>query len=214
MEQRQQSPEVYDFRQHDHIWQRVAPGLEPYPAAGQIPAMAAGAMVQQADAGEPCRSVAARSQEALLPGADPNPCCMGTAAAESLEVLTGFLEEELRNRSVYQAMARQAPSWARQSLRELAAESGEHARRLAAVYYLITGTCYQPVVAVERICLGNWCAALRERYHEAACSALNYARAAEETTDLCLSRLLNELSEAKYRHADRLLGMLERSLRG
>ena len=58
------------------------------------------------------------------------------------------------------------------------------------------------------------CAALRERYHEAACNGLNYARAAEETTDPCLSRLLNDLSGEDYRHADVFLAMLERSLRG
>lgn len=26
-------PEVYDFRQHDRLWRRVQPGLEPYPEA-------------------------------------------------------------------------------------------------------------------------------------------------------------------------------------
>lgn len=213
MEQRQQSPEVYDFRQHDQIWQRVAPGLEPYPAARQVSAMTAGTMQQPGEAGTACENAVQLRQETLLPGADPNPCCMGTAAAESLNVLSGFLEEELRDRRVYQAMVRQAPSWARQNLRELAAEEGEHARRLAAIYYLITGTCYQPAIPTERICLGNWCAALRERYHEAACNGLNYARAAEGTTDPCLTRLLNDLSEAEYRQADVFLAMLERSLR-
>ena len=137
---------------------------------------------------------------------------MGTAAAESLNVLTGFLEEELRDQRIYQTMARQAPSWARQKFRELAAEEGEHARRIAAVYYLIAGTCYQPAVPMGRICLRNWCAPLRERYHEAACNGLNYARAAEETTDPCLTRLLNDLSTEEYRHADIFLAMLERSL--
>jgi len=210
MEQRQQTPEIYDFRQHDHIWQRVAPGLEPYPAARQGSGMAA----PQNEATHPRGTTVQSRQETLLPGAAPNPCCMGTAAAESLNVLTGFLEEELRDQRIYQAMVRQAPSWARQRLRELAAEEGEHARRLTAVYYLITGTCYQPVVSVERICLGHWCAELRERYHEAACNGLNYARAAEETTDPCLSRLLNDLSGEEYRHADVFLAMLERSLRG
>lgn len=213
MEQRQQCPEVYDFRQHDHIWQRVAPGLEPYPAGRQGSEVPVGAVLQQEGTGTTGERAAQIRQESLLPGADPNPCCMGTAAAESLNVLTGFLEEELRDQRIYQAMMRQSPSWARQKLRELAAEEGEHARRLAAVYYLITGACYQPAISTERLCMGNWCAALRERYHEAACNGLNYARAAEETADPCLKRLLNDLSDAEYRHADVFLAMLERSLR-
>ena len=214
MEQRQQGPEVYDFRQHDHIWKRVAPGLEPYPASGQGAGVPAEAVMRQGGAGTTREDAAEIRQESLLPGAEPNPCCMGTAAAEALNVLTGFLEEELRDRRICQTMARQAPTWARQRLRELAAEEGEHAGRLAAVYYLITGTCYRPAVSTERICVGSWCAALRERYHEAACNGLNYARAAEETTDVCLKRLLSGLSAEEYRHADVFLGMLERSLRG
>lgn len=213
MEQRQQRPEVYDFRQHDHIWQRVAPGLEPYPAARQTTGTVE--IAASSGASNPPRETAVQSrQESLLPGAEPDPCCMGTAATESLNVLIGFLEEELRNQRVYQAMVRQAPSWARQRLRDLAAEEGGHARRLAAIYYLVTGTCYQPAISAERICIGNWCAALRERYHEAACGGLNYARAAEETTDPCLARLLGELSVEEYRHADVILAMLERSFRG
>ena len=33
MEQNLRTPEPYDYRQYDRIWQRVAPTLEPYPAA-------------------------------------------------------------------------------------------------------------------------------------------------------------------------------------
>ena len=40
MEQNLHTPEIYDFRQHDRLWQRVNPALEPYPetAAETIPA--------------------------------------------------------------------------------------------------------------------------------------------------------------------------------
>ena len=220
MEQNLRGPEVYDFRQYDHIWQRVAPGLEPYPA---VRPEAAAAMADQR-LSEPAgtengggsmdqQGLSAR-QESLLPGAEQNPCCMGSAAAEMLEVLTGFIEEELGDQRAYAALSRQAPVWARQRLRDMGAEEGAHARRLMAVYYLIRGTCYRPTIPGGPIRLGKWCAALRERYHAAACNGLNYARAADETTDLCLSRLLKELSAEEYRHADQLLAMLERSLRG
>ena len=97
MEQKQQCPEVCDFRQHDHIWQRVAPGLEPYPAARQGTSVMAEPVLPQEGSGTTRGSMMQIRQESLLPGADPNPCCMGTAAAESLNVLTGFLEEELRD---------------------------------------------------------------------------------------------------------------------
>ena len=153
------------------------------------------------------------AQEGQLPGAQPDPCCMGTAAADLLGVLTGFAEEELENQRQLQALSRQAPSWARQRLRELAAAAGENARRLMAVYYLITGECYRPRVGTGRIVPSSWCPALRERYHAAACTGMNYARAAESTTDVCLGRLLEELSGESYQRADVLLTMLERRMR-
>jgi rubrerythrin len=139
---------------------------------------------------------------------------MGSGAEELLEVLTGFIEEELGDQRAYQAMLRQTPSWARQRIRDLAAEEGNHAKRLMAVYYLITGKCYHPAIPTNCMYMERWCVALRERYHEAACNGLNYARTADETTDLCLSRLLQELSGEEYRHADLVLGLLQRSLRG
>lgn len=215
-------PEVYDFRQYDRIWQRVAPGLEPYPAARQeaqnpaapvtpvrpvTPAAPAAPSVPAAPAQPPFQ------QESQLPGAEPNPCCMGSAAADMLDVLTGFAGEALEEQRQLQALARQAPSWARQRLREMAAEKGGQARRLAAVVYLITGSCYRPTISVGRILCQGWCAALRERYHAAACDGFNYARASEGTTDPCLTRLLEDLSGESYGHADALLAMLERSLR-
>lgn len=138
---------------------------------------------------------------------------MGTAAEEMLEVLMGFAEEELEDQRQLQALARQGPAWARARLRELAAAEGEHARRLMAVYYLVTGRCYRPRLPAGQIGPLPWCETLRARYHDAACNGLNYIRAAEGTTDPCLRRLLEEFSDDEYRQADALLTMLERSLR-
>lgn len=148
----------------------------------------------------------------MPPGAIENPCCMGSEAAEMLEVLTGFAEEEAAEQRYYQALARQAPAWAKQSIRELAADCGSHLRTLESVCYLITGQCYRPLPLSGPVLVGRWCQALREQYHASACSGLNYARAADGTTDPCLSRLLQELSRGEYHQADVLLGLLERAL--
>jgi len=216
MEQTLHSPEVYDFRQYDRIWQRVAPTLEPYPTAAPssgaaVPAMSTTSAAPPSSASD-APAIQSR-QESQLPGAVQNPCCMGSAAAEMLEVLTGFIEEELSDRRYLLALSRQAPSWARQRLRDIAADEGGHARRLMAVYYLITGECYRPSISCNSIRIGQWCPALRARYHEEACGGFNYARAAEGTTDPCLRSLLDELSADEYRHAEAMLVMLERSLR-
>jgi len=206
----QNGAQVYDYRQYDRIWQRVAPTLAPYPdMGGSVPE--AGAQKAVEIGPETAMQLRAESQ---LPGAEENPCCMGSAAADILNVLTGFVEEELADRRWLLVLSRQAPAWARQRLREMAADEGNHARRLMAVYYLITGECYHPMVCRDRIQIEKWCPALRERYHAEACGGLNYQRAADGTTDPCLGKLLRELSEDEYHHADILLRMLERTMQG
>ena len=198
MERNLHEPEIYDFRQHDRLWQRVGPGLEPYPET------TAEAM--------PRREELPPAQESQLPGAEPNPCCMGSEAMELLAVLEGYIEEELEDRRRYLALSRQAPAWARQTLRDIAEEEGGHARRLLAARYLITGQCYRPNVVRGQLDLGDWCEALRQCYHEEACGGLNYARTADGTADICLAKLMNELSADEYRHAEQVMGLLERSL--
>ena len=257
MDQTLYTPEVYDFRQYDRIWQRVAPNLEPYPGvtagpasaqqavpgqgtafvqgtapvSGMTPAQGAapvqqtapvqGAASARSEAASPAASVPAAparpavpetpavpvpaagsgltaGQLAALPGAEQNPCCMGSAALEMLNVITGYAEAALSDRRYLLALVRQAPSWARQTLRDIAEDLQTQARQLMAAYYLITGRCYRPSVSMERIYVGRWCPALRERYHAAACSGLNYARSAEDTMDPCLTKLFEDMSEQSY----------------
>ena len=153
------------------------------------------------------------SSTAPLPVTADNSCCMGVAAMGMSEALQGAIEDELADRRYYMAFSGQAPGWARQTLRDTAEDEGGHARRLMAAYYLITGECYRPAVSCERICVGPLCPALRDRYHAEACGGMNYAQAAEATTDPCLAKLLNELSEDEYRHAERMLVLLERGIK-
>ena len=205
MEHTTQSTEAYDFRQYDRIWQRVAPNLEPYPgmAAAQPMAPAQQTASVQAEASvrseapglpiSPAPAVPAVPVQpegpavpvpaipgSQLPGAEQNPCCMGTEA--------------------------------RKDLRDMAAGLLDQARRLMAAHYLITGQRYRPSISAERIYVGRWCPALRERYHAAACSGLNYARSAKDTIDPCLAKLFEEMSRESYAHAETLLGLLQRSL--
>ena len=196
-------PEVYDFRQHDRLWRRVQPGLEPYPEADT----SGGNQAQTSDA---CMTLA---QESRLPGVEQNPCCMGTEAAELLTVLEGYIADELAERRLYLALAQRAPAWARQTMRELAEDEGDHARQLMTARYLITGQCRQlEALPLELVSAGDWCALLRQRYHSEVCGGMNYARTADSTPDHCLAELLNGLSAAEYRHAERIRGLLERCL--
>lgn len=164
------------------IWQRVAPGLQPYPP----------------DA----------AQDSV------NVCCMGDNARQDIDVICGFIEEELADRRGYLAYAAWAPNpVARQLMRRLAAEEGGHARRLMGVYYLITGQVYRPAVPQQQAeCASSWKEILRLRYHEESCGGLNYRRASEETTDQCLSEIFLELSREEYRHARQILSLLEKQM--
>ena len=193
---------AYDYRRCARVWQRVDPTLNPYPDVRATAAMAA-------DTPGDGLSAAERNAELTLPGAQADPCCMGTAALESLEVLQGFIREELADRRSYLFLARRAPTAeARQMFRAIASDEGRHARRLLAAVYLITGERYCPAICYPPLRCDGYCAALRERYHEEVCGGFNYRRASQETLDPCLQQLLLAFSQDEYRHANAMLCLL------
>ena len=193
---------AYDYRRCARVWQRVDPTLDPYPDVRAAAAMAA-------DTPGDGLSAAERNAELTLPGAQADPCCMGTAALESLEVLQGFIREELADRRTYLFLARRAPTAeARQVFRAIASDEGRHARRLLAAVYLITGERYCPAICYPPLRCDGYCAALRERYHEEVCGGFNYRRASQETLDPCLQELLLAFSQDEYRHANAMLCLL------
>ena len=193
---------AYDYRRCARVWQRVDPTLDPYPDLRAAAAMAA-------DTPGDGLSAAERNAELTLPGAQADPCCMGTAALESLEVLQGFIREELADRRTYLFLARRAPTAeVRQVFRAIASDEGRHARRLLAAVYLITGERYCPAICYPPLRCDGYCAALRERYHEEVCGGYNYRRASQETLDPCLQQLLLAFSQDEYRHANAMLCLL------
>lgn len=193
---------AYDYRRCARVWQRVDPTLDPYPDVRAAAAMAA-------DTSGDGLSAAERNAELSLPGAQADPCCMGTAALESLEVLQGFIREELADRRTYLFLARRAPTAeARQVFRAIASDEGRHARRLLAAVYLIAGERYCPAICYPPLRCDGYCAALRERYHEEVCGGFNYRRASQETLDPCLQQLLLAFSQDEYRHANAMLCLL------
>lgn len=193
---------AYDYRRCARVWQRVDPTLDPYPDVRAAAAMAA-------DTSGDGLSAAERNAELTIPGAQADPCCMGTAALESLEVLQGFIREELADRRTYLFLARRAPTAeVRQVFRAIASDEGRHARRLLAAVYLITGERYCPAICYPPLRCDGYCAALRERYHEEVCGGFNYRRASQETLDPCLQQLLLAFSQDEYRHANAMLCLL------
>lgn len=188
-----QKNSAYDYEHCRAVWKRVAPEQEPYPPQPQ--------------------KEAAQNAELTLPGAQADPCCMGTAAELSLEVMQGFLREELGGAQVYAFLASRVPRReVSRVLRAMAEEEKRHARDLAAAIYLVTGTPCCPRVCAEKPEMNDLCALLRRLYHEEVCGGFNYARAAEETLDPCLAKLFSAMSADEYRHAEELMKLLGRRL--
>lgn len=218
---------AYDFRIYDQVWQRVVPGVDPYAAESIAPQMpraepaqvpaAAGqtavgqtAVEQTAAIGQTAADQAAIEQaEGSLPGAERNPCCMGTEAQSSVEILEGFIEEELAGQRccVSLACCVRNPAAAR-LLRRIAGEKRAAVRELCGAYYLITGQRCTTAVTVEHTRFGDLAQALRSCYHQEACAGFNYQRAADEAADPCLQKLLNRLGEQSYRRAEDVLTLL------
>ena len=138
---------------------------------------------------------------------------MGTAARESLEVLEGFIQEELAGCRCCQSLSCKVKNAnAAKLLRRIAAEKRRAARDLCAAYFLITGTQYAPAITIERKCWENLAQALRSCYHQEACAGFNYRRAADETQDTCLQKLLSRLAAQSYRRAEDVLTLLGKLL--
>ncbi len=169
-------PTQEDYRRYDRIWQRVSPSLSPYPAVRA-------------------------AQDAPPP---EKPCCMGDGEREA-ELLRCFLRDELADAQTYRCLAALAPSAeGRRLLRSFAADETEHAKRLQAAYFLITGETYGVTVVLPPQPKLPWRDRLRQRYHEETCGAAHYAHAGKETADVCLARLFQSLSADEYRHAELL----------
>lgn len=180
-----------------------APKLETpaVPVAVEMPSAAPAAA-----APVPAEAAAAESQ---LPGAEMNPCCMGTQARESLGVLGGFIDEELAERQYCLALCRRVQNArAAHLLRRIASEKQCAAREMCTAYYLITGRRYTPAITLEQMQWDSLAQALRSCYHQEACNGFNYARAAEETIDSCLQKLLTKLSQQSYKRADEVMCVL------
>lgn len=187
-----------DYQKYDRIWQRVSPELNPYP---------------EARAAREQGAQAAEAQLLTLPGAERDPCCMGSAAQAELEVIDGFLRDELADAQIYRYLAAHAPTAeGKRVMRQIAADEAGHVRTLRTVYFLITGETYCVTVVLPPQPKLSWCDRLRARYHEEACGGFNYARAAEETTDICLKEIFDRLSRDEYRHAAQVRGLLEKAL--
>ena len=212
-----EKPNAYDYRMYDQVWKRVSPPFDPYPDLP--PAQTEEEYTQEStsaispDTALTIPSQAEVKKDASLPGSQLNPCCMGSEAMESIQVLEGFIEEELAQRRCYLALSsRVRHNGASQLLRSLAAEKLSAAQELKTAYFLITGSCYENIISIDHMRWNSLCDALRSCYHQEACNGFNYQRASEETVDPCLKKILSHLSYKAFSRADAVMELLEHML--
>ncbi|MFQ6976554.1 MAG: hypothetical protein ACLRSD_05825 [Oscillibacter sp.] len=106
---------------------------------------------------------------------------MGSEASVSVEVLQGFLREELGDAQVHAYLSSCTPrrEMAR-AFRALSEDEKRHARDLAAAISLDHRQGIPPArVCVEQPDTCDLCALLRSLHHAEACAGYNYARAGE-----------------------------------
>ena len=185
-------PTEADYRRYDRIWQRVSPELTPYPEA---------------------RAAQSGAAEERRPAKPPSPPVQPEAVPGAAELLQGFLREELADAQTHRYLAGQSPTAeGRRLMRQLAADETSHVKTLQAAHFLLTGETYRVTVVLPPQPRLPWHDRLREQYHASSRDGAAYEHAAEETQDKCLRQMLEKLSKDKYRHAELLRGLIEKTL--
>ena len=140
---------------------------------------------------------------------EPDVPCLGAASAIYGAQLQAFIEGELADWKLYQALARRAGGSGSRTLSTIAADERRHAKRLSTAYFLISGVRYWPMERAAAAPLPTLAGTLRQRFGEEQRGAAAYLAAAEETADPCLRDLYLELAGEEDAHAWLILGILE-----
>ncbi len=151
----------------DEIWQRVLPGMEPYP---QI----------------------RKQREGRLSEKD----------------ILSFMESECSDRQLYSAMARKGRTRAEsRCLAAIGAAKACHAKKLEAVYFIMTGSHPCPAQPPEPNirCLTD---ALRQRYYDELKAQQQYLEASKRAEDERISQLLSCLAGEEKKHGDIIWSLL------
>lgn len=140
---------------------------------------------------------------------EPDVPCLGAASAIYGAQLQAFIEGELADWKLYQALARRAGGSGSRTLSTIAADERRHAKRLSTAYFLISGVRYWPMDRAAAATLPTLAGTLRQRFGEEQRGAASYLAAAEETADPCLRDLYLELAGEEDAHAWLIRGILE-----
>lgn len=143
-------------------------------------------------------------------GAEDGVPCLGPASLSYAPLLQRFIDGSTAQWRLYQSLSRRSgPVYAR-TLGALAAAEQNHAKRLAAACFLITGIRYWPAEAPGwHAPAGALPALLRGAFQGEQRSASALLAAAAETADPALRALFLELAEGEAGHAAQIRRLLE-----
>lgn len=136
--------------------------------------------------------------------AEPPQNCEHTVTPEKIGE---WVCREWENAEMYRHLAGRLPPCARQCLMEMAADEKEHARRLSAHYYAVTGGCVNRQGSYTPVCCPM--ETLRRQYEAELANAQTYGDAARCAEGM-LAELLDELSRDEARHSRMVMYLLER----
>ena len=135
--------------------------------------------------------------------------CLGGGSAMYAPMLREMMDGETENYRTYQTLARRAGNNGTRILGGMAADKRRSAKRLGAVYFLITGEQYRsPNMTGSRPPM-ELMSGLREQFIQEQRGAAAYGGAAQETTDPCLRQLFRELGQESMGHSRMIRSLLE-----
>ena len=143
----------------------------------------------------------AEPERAAAPPAEPGPAGAGAD-------LQAYINGELAGWRQCRALARRLPGRAGQALAAVAAGELRHAKRLSALYFLLTGVRYWPRQG-EGALPRSLPAALRERFWAASRAAEAYRAAARRAGDPRLEALFSQLAGEEEAHLQSVQDALE-----
>ena len=206
---------VDDRAVFERVWRRVMPEDRP-----DCPFVLDGEQTQQSEeeaavpaapqqTGLPAPVHSAAEAQSLRVVEEQDGPCLGAASAVHGAQLQGFIENELADWKLYQALARRAGGSSSRVLSAIAADERRHAKRLSTAYFLISGVRYWPVERAATPVRGTFAGMLRQRFGDEQRGTAAYQAAAEETADSCLRELYMELAGDEDAHAWLIRGILE-----
>ena len=143
----------------------------------------------------------------VIPEGDFPPRCdvpyLGTYSQIFSQTLRDMIGKELADWQFYRSLARRVGGSAARMFSSMASDDWHAAKRLAGVFFLMTGEQYWPEKQ-GKVSIPSYHTALRERFVDEQQDAAAYVAAATECEDSCLCELFLELADENLRHVQQL----------